>query len=127
MVDFDGFVRLDEEGHLDSLDARSFEEPVVIYKHSTTCTLSSWARDEMGAFVRESGLPVYQVVVQHARPLSNAIAERYGIRHESPQVILLFRGMPQFHASHRRVTAEAVQQALSEVAGQESGVSEEPY
>lgn len=126
MADSGGFVRLDDIEALDSLATRSFEEPTVIYKHSMTCTLSAVARQEMAAFCRESGRPVYEVVVQRARALSDAIAERFGVRHESPQVIVLFRGEPQFHASHRRVSAEIVREALLEAANPMSSTSEEP-
>lgn len=106
------FERIDDQNDIQSLADSSRQKPVVIYKHSITCPVSAWAREEMIAFARETGHSVYEVLVQHARPVSNAIAERYGIRHESPQVIVLHQDQPVFHASHRRVTAQAVKDAL---------------
>jgi bacillithiol system protein YtxJ len=52
------------------------------------------------------------VVVQHSRSVSNAIAERTGIRHESPQAILLKGGEVVYHASHYDVTAEDIEAGL---------------
>ena len=92
--------------------ARSQEEPVILYKHSSTCPLSAAARSEMVHFVQDEDVPVYEVVVQEARPASNRIAEELGIRHETPQVIILERGRPLFDASHRDITAQTVRQAL---------------
>jgi bacillithiol system protein YtxJ len=106
------FIRLNSERDVQLAVDRSLEEPVVVFKHSVSCPVSAWARDQVAAFARDTGRTVYEVVVQCARPVSNAIAERYGIRHESPQVIVLFKNRPQFHASHRRVTAQAVQEAI---------------
>lgn len=39
------------------------------------------------------------------RELSLAVAERTGVRHESPQVICLFGGRPVGHASHYDINA----------------------
>ncbi len=115
-----GFLRLNDENDIRTIADRSHQEPVVIFKHSATCPVSAWARDQMSAFARETGRTVYEVVVQYARPVSNTIAERYGIRHESPQVIVLFQDRPQFHVSHRGITTGAVRDALRSSLTQES-------
>lgn len=47
------------------------------------------------------------------RPLSLAVAERTGVTHESPQVILLSGGRPSWHVSHRGVTAAALSEACA--------------
>ena len=60
-------------------------------------------------------IPVFEVVVQSARPLSNHIETFFGIRHETPQVIVLYRGQPTFDTSHRGVTADAVHDAAGKV------------
>jgi bacillithiol system protein YtxJ len=46
--------------------------------------------------------------MQSARDISNAVAEKTGIRHESPQAIVLKNGAPVYHASHFDVSAEAI-------------------
>jgi len=93
----------------------SMQEPVVLYKHSNLCGASFRARRQVTQLNDESGLLVYEVVVQDARPLSQHIESRLGVRHQTPQVIVLFQGRPVFTASHSRVTAQAVRQAIENV------------
>jgi len=65
--------------------------------------------------VREHpAVPVYLVDVLDQRPLSQALAARLGIRHESPQAIVLQSGTPVWHDSHFAVTADALAAALFE-------------
>ena len=96
--------------------ARSHQEPVLIYKHSTLCELCTAAKGELHQLTASEDPVVYEVVVQTARPLSNTIERTLGIRHESPQIILLKDELPVFHASHRGVTAAAVRQAVDHLA-----------
>lgn len=46
--------------------------------------------------------------VQESRPLSNYIAEQYGIKHESPQAFIFTNGNVKWHASHSQITAQAL-------------------
>ena len=87
---------------------RSKERPVVIFKHSTTCAMSATAYREMTGFDGEVSL----IEVQSARELSREIEKRTGIAHESPQVIVLHNGKVVWNASHSRVKAEAVAEAV---------------
>ncbi|HSB70340.1 MAG TPA: monothiol bacilliredoxin BrxC family protein [Candidatus Methylomirabilis sp.] len=67
------------------------------------------ALGEVQEFVRRRlGVPVFLVDVLSQRPLSRRIAADLGIRHESPQAILLRAGRPLWHASHYDVTADAL-------------------
>jgi len=92
----------------------SHAHTVVVYKHSPICELSALALDEMNAFLHEapSDLDVRIVDVLSARPASQWIEARTGVRHESPQVLVLKDGIPVWNASHRRITAVALQEAL---------------
>ncbi len=83
---------------------QSEDEVVVVFKHSSTCDLSATAKREM----LNVKLPVYELIVQTARPLSNHIEAHFGIRHESPQVILISQGNAIYNASHRDVTAKSI-------------------
>jgi len=89
---------------------QSEEGSVVIFKHSTTCPISEHARERVVAGI-ESGeitAPVYEVVVQEAREVSDAIADKLDVQHESPQAIVLRRGAAVFHASHGDITVETL-------------------
>jgi bacillithiol system protein YtxJ len=102
------FIKLDSTEILDELFQKSHEKPVVLFKHSVTCPISSEVYREVSTLAADINL----VVVQTARNVSNAIAERTGIRHESPQAIVLKDGKPVYHASHFDVTADEVNEKL---------------
>ena len=97
-------------------DVESFEElaslsqkaPVVVFKHSTACPISAAAYSEMSRFDGEVAL----VEVQRAGRLSKEIAQRTGVAHESPQVLVLRKGKVVWDASHWNVNAAAVQEAV---------------
>jgi bacillithiol system protein YtxJ len=104
----DQFTQITETDELEQLMARSHETPVVLFKHSTTCPISSAAYKQMSQVQNEVSL----VIVQRARNVSSEIAERTGIQHESPQAIVLRNGEAVWTASHFDITAGAVEQAV---------------
>ncbi len=95
---------------LDEALARSDDGPVLIYKHSSTCPISARAQQSLEALTEAADPPVYRLVVQEARDLSAAVADELGVRHESPQALLLMDRQPVFDASHGQVRAEAVRE-----------------
>jgi bacillithiol system protein YtxJ len=99
---------------LESAIAASAARPVLVLKHSLTCGGSTRALREVETLSSGAPLAVDVVVihVQAARDVSNAIAERCGVPHESPQVLLLHDGRAVWHASHHRVTADAILEAI---------------
>ena len=100
---------------LEELVEQSGERPVLIFKHSNACPISSRARDEVRRLVvggPDGRFGFGMVVVQEARQLSNAIAERFGVRHETPQAIVVCRGKAVWAASHYGVTRDRLAEAL---------------
>lgn len=93
---------------------RSHEAPVLIFKHSSACPVSSRANRQMNKLAEDGDPPVYRVIVQEARDVSSAIAARLGIQHETPQAILLKDGEPVFDASHYSITAESIRDVVRE-------------
>ncbi len=57
-------------------------------------------------------LPLGVIRVLEARPASNHVAERTGITHESPQLILFRDGLPVFDRDNWDITDEAVAEGL---------------
>jgi bacillithiol system protein YtxJ len=104
------FVRITDTKAFEELLTRSKERPVVIFKHSMTCTISASAYQQMARFEGEVAL----VEIQRARELSREIEDRTGVAHESPQVIVLRNAQVVWHASHSKVEAEAVAEAVRE-------------
>jgi bacillithiol system protein YtxJ len=87
-------------------------QPVLVFKHSSACPVSAKAETQLQPLAEDSALPVYRLVVQESRALSDEIAEALDIRHETPQVIVLDDEAPVFDASHFDVTADAVREAV---------------
>lgn len=105
---------------IDRLLAESFERPVVILKHSRSCGTSAQAFDELLDHLSHPHAVDAQyavITVQTHRDVSQALAARLGIRHETPQALVVRNGRVAWHASHYRVTAQAVAAALDSVVG----------
>lgn len=85
----------------------------LLYKYSPICPLSDHAGAHVGRFMREHpDLPVFDVDVIRARETSRTLEQLLGVRHESPQVILVRGGKPVWWASHTGVNVRAMEQAL---------------
>ena len=98
---------------LDRLLETSRSQPILIFKHSTQCSISGAAYDELLKFTEAAeDVPCGVVLVIENRSLSNSIASEFGIRHESPQAIVVENGRPKWNASHWSITAEALEDAL---------------
>jgi bacillithiol system protein YtxJ len=92
----------------------SFSQPVVLFKHSNSCGLSTRAQRQIDRLSDGSDPLVYRIVVQRARDVSDYVESRFEVRHESPQVFVLENGTPVFNASHHRVTADSIRAAVAE-------------
>jgi bacillithiol system protein YtxJ len=94
--------------------ALSSDRPLLLFKHSHTCGTSAEALDEIIDHLNEERLHArYAIVtVQTHRELSNAVSKRLGVRHETPQALLIHEGRVVWSASHFRVTADAVEAAI---------------
>lgn len=102
------FAEIADTNAFAELLEQSAQEPVVLFKHSTTCPISAGAYQEMSALKS----PVNIVVVQQGREVSNEIEARTGIEHHSPQVIVLRNGKAVWDASHWKVKSDAVEEAV---------------
>ena len=105
--------------HVDDLDralVESQNRPVLLFKHSYSCGVSAEALDELIAHLGDTPHDAHyaMVTVQTHREVSNAIAARLGIRHETPQALLVRDGRVVWSASHFRVNAASLGKALAQ-------------
>ncbi len=107
---------------LESLHQASQRQPIVIFKHSTRCSISAFAkkRFEAGWSVEESVAQAWLLDLIAFRELSNAIAARYGVAHESPQVILLSEGRAIYDVSHLDIQPEEIVRQIEAIAPSQS-------
>lgn len=91
------------------------QKGVLVLKHSLTCPISSAAFAEYNDFSEENtGVNMYFLAVQEARDLSNYIADKTHVKHESPQAILFMNEAVVWHTSHWKITKKTLQDALKE-------------
>ena|SRR5438874_3262431 len=110
-------VDLRQDRDLDQILEKSKTDPVLIFKHSTQCPISTQAYEEFTDFAAGAGdLLCGVVLVIENRRLSNAIAERFKVRHESPQALLIKNGHPVWHASHWSITTDSLSDAVTSYA-----------
>ena len=96
--------RLTGPADLQEVEKQSFERPVLVFKHSTRCSISSMSLDRFERSYRsEAPFDVYFLDLIAHRDVSNLIAEKFAIRHESPQVILIKDGKPFYDTSHMAI------------------------
>jgi len=97
-----------------ALDEVLGSERAILYKHSTRCQVSAVVIDEVLRFGEaHPDWTTYVLKVIEQRQLSDAVAERLGVSHESPQVFVIRQGRCVWHASHHFITAQALSQQVS--------------
>ena len=94
--------------------AESGTRPLLLFKHSLSCGTSYEALDELIDHLNDERLPARyaMITVQTHRDLSTAVAKRLGVRHETPQALLIRDGRVVWSASHIRVTGGALESAI---------------
>lgn len=105
---------------LDQLLDDSTARPVLLFKHSYACGTSAEALDQLIEHLdeaRRADTEYAVVTVQTHRDVSNAVSARLGIRHETPQALLIRDRRVVWSASHFRVTADAVAKAIDTHSG----------
>jgi bacillithiol system protein YtxJ len=97
-----------EQQFLDLLDNESL---FAIFKHSTRCSISSMAKNRVE---RDWDLdfPIYYLDLIQYRSISNLIAAKSGIEHQSPQLIVFQNGLPVYDASHNAIDANEIKSNL---------------
>ena len=95
----------------------SFKRPVLLFKHSLTCPISSRAFYELQAFLKkaDSSIGFRLIKIQNAYQVSNEVASRLQLRHQSPQAILVRDGREVWNASHSDITKSSLEEAIRSV------------
>jgi bacillithiol system protein YtxJ len=110
-------VNLNELHNIEELDgalAESHSQPILLFKHSLTCPISTRAFHELQSHLERADPRIsYKLItVQTARAVSDEAASRLRIEHKSPQAILVRNGRELWNASHYDITASALDQAI---------------
>src|SRR5688572_67151 len=101
--------KVDTSDKLDAVFDRSYTEPVILFKHSSTCGISAHALE----MAMEIDAEINLLVIQQNRELSREVAERTGYAHQSPQAFVLVSGKPVYHATHYGIDPIRLAEAVS--------------
>jgi bacillithiol system protein YtxJ len=101
------WIQLVDLGQLNEIIVASSEKPVVIFKHSTRCSVSRMVLKQFESEfdLDEKVTPYFLNLLEH-RDVSNAIAERFKVEHQSPQLLLIKNGVAICDVSHSAIDAE---------------------
>ena len=107
--------KLNSVEQLEELKEQSFSHPILIFKHSTRCSISAaaidrmerkWNQQEMAAWK-----PYYLDLIAY-RPVSSKIESLFGIDHQSPQAIVLYNGEAIYDASHFSISYDDIRSSV---------------
>lgn len=102
------FIDLKHTSQIDEVFLRSHQTTQIIFKHSTRCAISSMVLNRLKRTEVNIAADFYYLDLIQFRELSNIIAERCKVQHESPQLLIIKNGICTFHASHNAITIEAI-------------------
>ena len=99
-----GWRPLSDFGQLNEIIDLSTEKPVLIFKHSTRCSISRMVlkQFENEFDLQDKVIPYFLDLLEY-RNVSNEIASRFGVMHQSPQIILVKDGKAVYNASHESI------------------------
>lgn len=105
--------QLDDVSQLDTIIKQSMEKPVVIFKHSTRCSISRMAlRQFENEFDLQDKVSPYYLDLIANREVSNGISQRFNVEHQSPQVLLIKDGLSVYDISHEGIDVTVLNQKL---------------
>lgn len=110
------WLPLTQPEQLTDIVRESHEHPVLIFKHSTTCSISAAAKGKLERQWPDAlpaDTPLYYLDLLRFRPISAQIAQEFGVQHESPQLLLIQDGKCTYHASHMAIRLHEVVAAVS--------------
>jgi len=108
--------RLDNLETLEGIINESEKSPVMIFKHSTSCSISAMALNRLERSWNESEMEevkVYYLDLLAHRDISSTIAEKFGVAHQSPQVLLIKNGKCVYDDSHMGISYQNLKSGVA--------------
>ena len=109
---------LDTSSKLELANTSSYKQDVLIFKHSTTCSISHMAKMRLeDGWDSEFKIIPFFLDLKSFRQISDDISEKFSVNHESPQVLLIRKGSCIYDASHFDITINELNETLAYHAG----------
>jgi bacillithiol system protein YtxJ len=108
------WINLEDLGQLNEIITTSEEKPVVIFKHSTRCSVSRMALKQFeNEFNLQDKMDAYYLDLIENRAISNEIASKFEVVHQSPQLLVIKNGKCIYNISHSDIDAAFLNQLLA--------------
>jgi len=107
---------LTQQNQIQEIITESKETPVIIFKHSTTCAISATAKNRLERQWADAGIKgvkTYYLDLLAHRPVSNQVAQVFGVEHQSPQLLLIKNGVCEYDASHLGINLNEVKKNIA--------------
>lgn len=108
------WTRLTDSSQIDELITESEDKPILFFKHSTRCSISTMAlsRLESNWDLAEDEIEAVYLDLLKFRDLSNELASKFDVIHQSPQLILVKSGEAVYNSSHNNISVRDLKKAL---------------
>lgn len=97
---------------MDILSTINQKEFFIIFKYSPYCPISKWQEYAFDQWISNQKVEFIKINVITERDASNFVAEKFNIKHESPQIILFNNGKPIYHASHNNIDLNKIESLI---------------
>lgn len=103
---------LNSETSLQEVISESAEKPILIFKHSTRCSISSMAKSRLENKwnSEETNVTPYFLDLIAYRDISDKVAQEFGVHHQSPQILMIKGGKCHYNTSHMDISFDAVKE-----------------
>ncbi|GAA4466211.1 bacillithiol system redox-active protein YtxJ [Nemorincola caseinilytica] len=108
------WTELTTEAQEESIKTLSASKPVLVFKHSSRCSISNMAMARLEQLNDNDTAAFFIIDVLRDRPISMKIAEQYQVHHESPQALLIVNGECVYDESHNGITAKEIVDEINE-------------
>ena len=108
------WIPLTSETEVDLAIEKSMEQPVLLFKHSIRCSISSMALSRFeNQWDTSLNCACYFLDLISYRSVSNYITDRTSVIHQSPQCIVIWKGNVIYQASHNGIDTTEIEQLLN--------------
>ncbi len=103
------WIPLISEDQLEHITQQSYNKPQLLFKHSVRCGVSSMVKNRLDKQKQPEGIDFYYLDLIRYRGVSNTIASKFGIHHESPQVLMIKEGKCVYDESHMGISMDEIE------------------
>lgn len=107
------WIHLTNISTIDQIIKDSFDKPQVIFKHSTRCSISSMALNRLEREETPTNANFYYLDLLSYRNISNAIADKFNVYHESPQILIIRNGECTYDESHQGINMSEIAEQVA--------------